>query len=189
MLRYAASAEQHIAAPPAGQSTGSPVRSRPIVIVKSTLPITIRATGFIEAALADRGAAQLLIRQVELIGVEILIVAQHAPWQRAIFLADTEEAAEGHHGIGDLAAAFIDHDAFDRADPVAIATADRGAFDLVAGDQMRGLAHHDVGSNSGHCKPPCFDRLLDKHLPAPPCSLSYRDQNEGKSLFFKARYK
>src|SRR5207249_11021599 len=60
-------------------------------------------------------------------------------------------AAEGHDRIGDLAAAFIDHDTFDRADPVAIAAADRGALDLVAGDQMRGLAHHDVGSNSGHC--------------------------------------
>src|SRR2546430_2060098 len=94
-------------------------------------------------------------------GVEIFVVAQDAPWQRPVFLANAEKAAKGHDGIGDPAATLVDHDALDCADPVAIAAPHRRAFHFVAGDQTRGFAQHDVGSNSGHYNLPCFDRLLE----------------------------
>ena len=94
----------------------------------------------------------MLVGQIEFVAVEILVVAQHAPRQRAVLLADTEKTAEGHDCISNPAAALIDHDALDRADPLAVAAPYRRALDLVAGDQARGLTHHDVGSNSGHCR-------------------------------------
>src|SRR5205085_1632254 len=130
--------------------TGLPIRRCPIVIVHSTLPLAIGAAGFVEPGFADRRPLQLLVREIELVGVEIFVVAQDAPWQRPVFLANAEKAAKGHDRIGDPAATFVDHDALDCADPVAIAAPHRRAFHFVAGDQTRGFAHHDVGSNSGH---------------------------------------
>src|SRR5215472_17240918 len=129
----------------------SPIGRRAVVIVQSTLPIAVNLSGFVKTALADRRPAQLLAHQIELVGVEILVVAQHAPRQRAVFLADPEKTAEGHDRVSNPAAALVDHDALDRADPLAVAAPHRRTLDLVAGDQTRRFAHHNVGSNSGHC--------------------------------------
>src|SRR5437764_12499694 len=80
--------------------TGLPVRRGPIVIVHSTLPLAIGAAGFVEPGFADRRPLQLLVRQIELVGVKVLVVAQNAPWQRPVFLADAEKAAKGHDRVG-----------------------------------------------------------------------------------------
>src|SRR5215208_7744354 len=114
------------------------------------LPIAIDPTSVVKARLALRGAPELLVAQIELVSVEILAIAQHAPWQCAIILADAEKPAEAHHGVSDLAAALVDHHAFDRADVVAVATPYRRALDLVAGDQARGFPHHNFRSDSRH---------------------------------------
>src|SRR5438128_1729259 len=100
-------AERGETAPPASHR-GLPIWHRPVVVVKPPFPIAVDAPGLVEAGLADRSAAQLLIREVELVGIEALVVPQHAPRQRAIFLADAEKTAKGHHRIGNLAAALID---------------------------------------------------------------------------------
>src|ERR1041384_6213029 len=131
-------------------SPGLPVRRCPIVIVQSTLPIAIGAAGLVEPGFADRRPLQLLVSEIKLVTVEILVVAQDAPWQGAVFLADAEKAAKSHARVRDPAATLIDHDALDCADPVAVAAPHWRPFDFVAGYQTRGFAHHDVGSNSGH---------------------------------------
>src|SRR5947209_19418276 len=103
--------------PPRSFSPGLPIGRCPIVIVQSTLPIAIGAAGLVEPGFADRRPLQLLVRQVELVTVEILIVAQDAPGQGAVFLANAKKAAKGHDRIGDPAATLVDHDALDCADP------------------------------------------------------------------------
>src|SRR3546814_1598832 len=50
-------------------------------------------------------------------------------------VADAEEAAERHVGIGDLAALLVDHHAVDRTELVAGCIVHFGAFDLVGGNQ------------------------------------------------------
>src|SRR5216683_3408116 len=92
--------------------------------------------------------AELVFRDVELVGVEIYVVMQHAPRQSAVFVADAEEAAKRHDRIRDLSSELIDHDALDRAKLLSIIAANRRAFDFVACDQPGSLPSHDFGSNS-----------------------------------------
>src|ERR1043166_1507588 len=102
-------------------SPGLPVWRGPIVIVQSTLPIAIGAAGLVEPGFADRRPLQLLVSEIKLVTVEILVVAQDAPGQGAVSLADAEKAAKSHDRVRDPAATLIDHDALDCADPVAVA--------------------------------------------------------------------
>src|SRR5262249_19193535 len=65
-----------------------------------------------------------------------------------MLLSHAKEAAEAEHRISDVPAELIDHEALDGADLAAIGTADRGAFDPVAGNQAMGLARRRVGLHS-----------------------------------------
>jgi hypothetical protein len=52
-----------------------------------------------------------------------------------VALAQAEETAEGHDGVGNLAGGFVDHEIVHRAKVLALAIIDGGAFDLVGGDE------------------------------------------------------
>src|SRR5262252_5636445 len=65
-----------------------------------------------------------------------------------MLLSHAKEAAEAEHRVSDVPAELIDHEALDGADLAAIGTADRGAFDPVAGNQAMGLASRRVGLHS-----------------------------------------
>jgi hypothetical protein len=52
-----------------------------------------------------------------------------------LLLAQAQEAAERHHGIGNPAADLLDHQPLDRADLVAIRIVDGRALDPIALDQ------------------------------------------------------
>src|ERR1700736_4603064 len=83
--------------------------------------------------------AKLVLRGVELVGVEARVVPQHAPRQSAVFVADAEEAAKGHDRIRDPSGELIDHDALNGAEFLSVAAANRGPFDFVARDQSGGF--------------------------------------------------
>jgi hypothetical protein len=53
-----------------------------------------------EIGSGERRIAQLIVGDVELVSVQVLVVAQRAPRQGVVFLAHPEEAAEAHHRIG-----------------------------------------------------------------------------------------
>jgi len=46
---------------------------------------------------------------------------------------------ETHEGVGDLSGLFVDHDALDAAELVAVGAINGSAFDFVAGDQRAGF--------------------------------------------------
>jgi hypothetical protein len=83
--------------------------------------------------------AQLVLRDVQLIGVKARTVAQHTLRQGAIFIANTEEATKRHHRIGDLASTFVDHNALNGTQFLAAAATNRRTFDLVTRDQATGF--------------------------------------------------
>src|SRR6185312_6751388 len=69
-------------------------------------------------------------------------------------VADAQEAAEAQYRVGHPAAQLVDHHALDRPDLLIIGTIHRGALDLVAADQISGLAfvcRHLVLSSIGAC--------------------------------------
>src|SRR5262245_38978851 len=69
-----------------------------------------------------------------------------------MLLSHPEEAAEAEHRVSNVAAELIDHKALDRPDLATIGTADRGAFDPVAGNEAMGLASRRVGLHGClHC--------------------------------------
>src|SRR5258705_1799674 len=71
-------------------------------------------------------------------------------------VADAKEAAEAQCRVGLLAAQLVDHHALDRPDLLIIGTKHRGALDLVAADQIAGLAFicsHVALSSIGCCSP------------------------------------
>ncbi len=56
-----------------------------------------------------------------------------------IAIADAEEAAERHDGVGHLAGELVHHDGVDGAKALALAVLDRRAFHRVGGNQCRRL--------------------------------------------------
>src|SRR5882724_10908329 len=124
-----------------------PIGRRPVVIMDVSLPVSADHTG-IPARREYGGIAELVFRDVELVGVELRVVAQHAPRQCAIFVADPEEAAKRHDRIRDLSGELIDHDTLDRTEFRSIRAPNRGTFDFVACDQAGSFASSDLGSNS-----------------------------------------
>src|SRR5262249_16627839 len=82
-----------------------------------------------------RRALQFLLGEIEMIGAKRTIVSQARPGDRDVLLSHAEEAAKAEHRVSNVSAEFIDHEALYGADLAAIGTADRGAFDPVAGNQ------------------------------------------------------
>ena len=62
------------------------------------------------------------------------VIGQHFQRQRMVALAHSQEAAERHHGVSDLAGVFVDHKILHRPEPLALAIVDYRAFDLVGCD-------------------------------------------------------
>ena len=65
------------------------------------------------------------------------VIRQGSPGDRIIVAAHAEKAAKAEDGIGDLAAAFIDHDALDGPHMVPTRVIDIRAFHFIAADQGR----------------------------------------------------
>src|SRR6266478_2774930 len=114
-----------------------------------SLPVAADHAG-IPAGREHGRIAELILRDVELVGVEIWVISQHAPRQSAVLVADAEEAAKSHDRIRDLSGALIDHDAFDRAEFLSITAPNGRTFNFVACDQAGSFASSDFGSN-GNC--------------------------------------
>src|ERR1700736_4860440 len=112
-----------------------------------SLPVSADHTS-IPAGRECGSMAELVFRDVELVGVELWVVTQHAPRQCAIFVADTEEAPKRHDRIRDLSGQLIDHDMFDRTEFRSIGTPNRRTFDFVARNQAGSFASDDFGSHS-----------------------------------------
>src|SRR5690606_25784583 len=94
----------------------------------------------VRAGLKLRGTFELLVGNVHLEAAELLVVVEACPRNGIVFVAEAEETAEGHDGVGHLPRIFVDHDAFDRADLIAVRAIDVGADHLVAADEVVGLA-------------------------------------------------
>jgi len=90
---------------------------------------------------APGSAAQLILVEVQLVGIELRVVLQDAPGKRVVFLAEPHEAAEAHDRIGHFAGPLLDHHALDRPDLLTVRAADGRSLDLVAGDQALGFAN------------------------------------------------
>src|SRR3984893_13261304 len=125
----------------------SPIWRCAVVIMDVSLPLSADHTS-IPAGRECGSMAKLVFRDVELVGVELRVVTQHAPRQCAIFVADTEEAPKRHDRIRDLSGELIDHDMFDRTEFRSIGAPNRGTFDFVARDQAGSFSSSDFGSNS-----------------------------------------
>src|SRR5215813_11174573 len=122
----------------------APIRRHAVVVVNldfaaAVAPVEVLAGG------KRRRALQLLLGEIEMVGTERAIVSQARPGDRDMLLSHAEEAAEAQHRVSNVPAELIDHEALDGADLAAIGTADRGAFDPVAGNQAMGLARRRVG--------------------------------------------
>jgi hypothetical protein len=103
----------------------------PLPIIGSVMPLRTAAGC----------AAQLILREVQFVGIELRVVLQDTPGKRVVFLAEPHEAAEAHDRIGHLAGALLDHHALDRSDLLTVRAADRRSLDLVAGDEAVGFAN------------------------------------------------
>src|SRR6516162_684193 len=84
----------------------SPIRCRPVVIVDIALPVALDPHG-VPSARENWRIAELVLRDVEFVGIETFVIMQQVPRQGAIFVADAEKATKRHHCIGDLSADFI----------------------------------------------------------------------------------
>src|ERR1700722_8944221 len=156
---------------PSGSARGSTRRlpvGRKSIVVKHEL-----AAGWARPvpalALAElRGTGELLFCDSDLIAAERRIVRKKRPWQRIIVLAQSQEAAEAHHRISDLAAVLVDHDPLDPADAIAVGTVNRRTLHLVAADQSR---HLTAAAPHGRR----LERVLELRVhPFFPCSLRGR---------------
>src|ERR1700730_86452 len=125
----------------------SPIGRRPVVIMDVSLPVSVDHTS-IPASRECGGMAEVVFRDVQLVGVELRVVTQHAPRQSPVFVADTEEAPKRHDRIRDLSGQLIDHDMFDRTEFRSIGTPNRRTFDFVARNQAGSFASSDFGSHS-----------------------------------------
>jgi hypothetical protein len=65
-----------------------------------------------------------------------------------IALANAEESAKRHHGIGDAAGIFVHHQAVDRAEMLALPVINGGARHFIGGNQPTGLIGGDAASCS-----------------------------------------
>src|SRR5690242_9204244 len=72
------------------------------------------------AATVFRRGLELIVGDVDLVAAELLVVGQERPRHRIVILAETEETAEAHHRIRDLAADLVDHHPLDLADLLAV---------------------------------------------------------------------
>src|SRR5690348_12658218 len=124
-----------------------------------------------------RGAAKLLLGDAGTVSADPRVVFQGLPGQGIVVVAEAEEAAEAEHGIGHAPADLVDHHALDRADLVVVGTVHRGAFDLVAADQISELAFVDFSCGHSHRNPPC----RSKEKPASTAIVPARPQPVGAS--------
>ena len=125
-----------------------------------------------------RSTAKLIFRQVQLVGIQLRVVLQHAPRQRIVLFTETHEAAEAHHRIGNLARALLDHDAFDRSDLFTVGPTDRRSLDLVARDEIMRLADFAALTGRLHRFSPSMWWLygnvrLKKGVPKPRCPIRF----------------
>ena len=64
------------------------------------------------------------------------VILEGVPWDWIVVGADAQEAAKAEHGLGDLAAALIDHDALNGPNVLAMGVIDIRAFHFVTADEI-----------------------------------------------------
>src|SRR3546814_18490279 len=74
---------------------------------------------------------KVVLGNVEAVAVLFLVIFEQRPRQWEQAGAEAHRAAEAHHRIGDAAGIFVDHEVDDRPEPLAVASDDRRAFDLL----------------------------------------------------------
>src|SRR5690349_15708447 len=143
---------------PAGRWPGScrrPPRRSPPRAAVGPLVIGVDAppVGLVPGRVLARGVARPGLErplvQVDHVAALAGVVAQRLPGQGMAAPAHAEEAAEGHHRVGDLAGELVDHEVVGRAQALALAIVDRRALDLVRGDQAVGLVGGDAARAGG----------------------------------------
>src|SRR6476646_5348147 len=88
-----------------------------------------------------RRALQLVILDVDFVGLEFRVVAKLAPGQWQKVGTQAEEAAEAQDRVRHLPAGLVDHQPLDVADLVAVRPAHRSTLDAIARDQLVWLDH------------------------------------------------
>src|SRR5262245_2575401 len=123
---------------------GAPIRRHAIVIVNLDLAAAIPPIELLVGGKRGRGL-QLVLGEIEMIGAEVTVVSQPGPRDGKMLLSDTEKAAETEHGVSNIAAELVDHQALDGADLLAAGTAHRSAFDAITGDETVRLGNRRIG--------------------------------------------
>src|SRR3546814_9061508 len=113
------------------------------VIAIDGAAIFVAIFGSLVARIARR-ARNLILGQVYDIAALVGVIGQHLPRNGIMIAADAEEHAEFKHGIVALARALVDHHIDDRTDLFIFQIIDRGALNLVRGDQAMGLDRKSV---------------------------------------------
>src|SRR5258708_33528914 len=108
------------------RSKAAPVRRHAVIAMQLRFLRTIAPVEILVGA-ERRRALQLLILDVEFVGLESGAVAEPAPGQRNQIGSDAEKAAEAQHGVGYLAGDLVDHQPLDVADHVAVRPPHGGA--------------------------------------------------------------
>src|SRR3954470_8619533 len=91
-----------------------------------------------------RATLQLLAGDIHHVATKPSVVGEHAPGQWVVAFSNAKEAAEAHHCVSDLPAELVNHDVVNGAEAVALPVVDRGALDLVGGDQPVRLVNRDA---------------------------------------------
>jgi hypothetical protein len=95
--------------------------------------------GLAEGAIVGRLLARSIVRpafqrflvDVDHIAALLGVVGQGFPWNRIVVRAQSQHAAEGKHGVLDLAGLLVDHQIVDGSELFTCPVEDSGAFDLV----------------------------------------------------------
>src|SRR4029453_8736683 len=110
------------------RSVSDPRRAVIIIDLAATLAIFPVPTRTREL----RCTFKLLLGDVGPVPTKARVILERLPGDRIVVTADTQEAAEAEHGIGDLAAYLFDHDSLDGTYLLAFGVIDSRAFHFVA---------------------------------------------------------
>src|SRR5512139_3425117 len=69
------------------------------------------------------------------VAANVGVIVEDRPGDRVVVFAHSHESAEAKDCISNLAAALVDHDAFDLTDLISVSAVHRGAFNFIAANQ------------------------------------------------------
>src|SRR6476661_6058049 len=93
---------------------GLPAVGHAVIIVDA--PVVVAVEGGLLAGAVFGAVGQLVAVEVDDIAALLCVVAELAPGDRMMIVADAEEAAEGHHRIFRAAGDLVDHEILDPAE-------------------------------------------------------------------------